>query len=57
MEESRHRAKVVVDITDHVRIKLGLAVIEVEVRRMVEVVIGIRILLSSIFSTAPRFVG
>lgn len=41
--EPRRRAIVVIGIVDPVRVELDLAIIEVEVRRVVELTIGIRI--------------
>ena len=40
--EGRHRPKLLVGIADMVGVELDLAIVEVQVRRLVEVAIGIR---------------
>jgi hypothetical protein len=52
-EKTRGRAIVLIGIVDPVRVELHLAVVEVEVRRVAEVVIGIRIF-ALIHLFAPR---
>jgi hypothetical protein len=51
-EDSRDGTIVVIRIVNIVRVKLDLAIIEVEVRRLVEVAIGIRLL--SLFIQVTR---
>ena len=53
-DESRHRAIVVVGIVDPVGVELDLAIVEVEDRRVVELTIGIRIIITFVRLYSPN---